>query len=124
MSDLQGKDIIELIDEKYVKMSKSHKKIADFIKEHYDQAVFMTAAKIGAVLDISESTVVRFASGLGFDGIVVWTRTADDCYEAFTKRFDSRRSRRESGKSDYKNIFETMIDNGVVKTILDRKWHK
>ena len=68
MSVLQGKDIIELIDEKYVKMSKSHKKIADFIKEHYDQAVFMTAAKIGAVLDISESTVVRFASGLGFDG--------------------------------------------------------
>ncbi len=68
MSDLQGKDIIELIDEKYVKMSKSHKKIADFIKEHYDQAVFMTAAKIGTVLDISESTVVRFASGLGFDG--------------------------------------------------------
>ncbi len=68
MIDLQGKDIIELIDEKYVKMSKSHKKIAQFIKEHYDQAVFMTAAKIGAILDISESTVVRFASGLGFDG--------------------------------------------------------
>ena len=68
MSDLQEKDIIDLMDEKYVKMSKSHKKIADFIKEHYDQAVFMTAAKIGAVLDISESTVVRFASGLGFDG--------------------------------------------------------
>lgn len=62
------KDIIELIDNQYVKMSKSHKKIAEFIKEHYDQAVFMTAAKIGAMLDISESTVVRFASGLGFDG--------------------------------------------------------
>ena len=68
MSDIREKDIIELIDEKYVKMSKSHKKIAEFIKEHYDQAVFMTAAKIGAILDISESTVVRFASGLGFDG--------------------------------------------------------
>lgn len=68
MSDIHEKDIIELIDEKYVKMSKSHKKIAGFIKEHYDQAVFMTAAKIGAVLGISESTVVRFASGLGFDG--------------------------------------------------------
>ena len=68
MSDVHEKDIIELIDEKYVRMSKSHKKIAQFIKEHYDQAVFMTAAKIGAVLDISESTVVRFASGLGFDG--------------------------------------------------------
>lgn len=68
MSDVHEKDIIELIDDKYIKMSKSHKKIAQFIKEHYDQAVFMTAAKIGAVLDISESTVVRFASGLGFDG--------------------------------------------------------
>ena len=68
MSDIYIKDIIELIDEKYAKMSKSHKKIADFIKEHYDQAVFMTAAKIGSILEISESTVVRFASGLGFDG--------------------------------------------------------
>ena len=68
MNDVHEKDIIDLIDEKYLKMSKSHKKIALFIKEHYDQAVFMTAAKIGSVLDISESTVVRFASGLGFEG--------------------------------------------------------
>ena len=68
MSDIHERDIIELIDEKYAKMSKGHKKIADFIKEHYDQAVFLTAAKIGGILDISESTVVRFASGLGFDG--------------------------------------------------------
>lgn len=68
MSSIHEKDIINLIDEKYAKMSKSHKKIARFVKEHYDQAVFMTAAKIGAILGISESTVVRFASGLGFDG--------------------------------------------------------
>lgn len=62
------KDIIDLMDEHYIKMSKSHKKIAEFIKTHYDQAVFMTAAKIGEILGISESTVVRFASGLGFEG--------------------------------------------------------
>lgn len=49
-------------------MSKSHKAIAGFIKEHYDQAVFMTAAKLGEELSISESTVVRFASGLGYEG--------------------------------------------------------
>ena len=61
-------DIIELNDSHYVKMSKSHKKIAEFIKEHYDQAVFMTASKIGSLLQISESTVVRFAYGLGFEG--------------------------------------------------------
>lgn len=68
MGDNSEKDIIRIIDEKYLKMSKSHKKIADFIKEHYDQAVFMTAAKIASLLKVSESTVVRFASGLGFDG--------------------------------------------------------
>lgn len=62
------KDVIHLIDEKYNSMSKSHKAIANYIREQYDQAVFMTAAKIGTVLGISESTVVRFASGLGYDG--------------------------------------------------------
>src|SRR5574344_1978642 len=61
-------DVIRVIDEKYNKMSKGHKAIARYIKEHYDQAVFMTAAKIGGELKVSESTVVRFASGLGYDG--------------------------------------------------------
>ena len=42
-----SKDIIELIDEYYPRMSKSHKAIANFIKENYNEAVFMTAAKIG-----------------------------------------------------------------------------
>ena len=58
-------DVIVRIEEKYTSMSKSHKAIAGFIKEHYDQAVFMTAAKLGEELSVSESTVVRFAGGLG-----------------------------------------------------------
>ena len=78
MSSIYEKDIINLIDEKYAKMSKSHKKIAGFVKEHYDQAVFMTAAKIGSILDISESTVVRFAFGLGFDGFPDFQSTLAD----------------------------------------------
>jgi len=61
-------DIISRINERFPKMSKSHKIIAEYISEHYDQAVFMTAAKLGEELKISESTVVRFASGLGYDG--------------------------------------------------------
>ena len=61
-------DVLVRIEEKYTSMSKSHKAIAGFIKEHYDQAVFMTAAKLGEELSISESTVVRFASGLGYEG--------------------------------------------------------
>jgi len=61
-------DIISRINELYSNMSKGHKRIAQFITEHYDQAVFMTAAKLGAELGISESTVVRFAAGIGYDG--------------------------------------------------------
>ena len=61
-------DVISRIKEKYESMSKSHKAVANFIFDHYDQAVFMTAAKIGEKLGISESTVVRFAYCLGYEG--------------------------------------------------------
>ena len=60
-------DIIALINSRYDRLSKSHKKIATYILDNYDQAVFMTAAELGKKVDISESTVVRFASGLGFE---------------------------------------------------------
>ena len=61
-------NVISRIKEKYQSMSKSHKAISNFIFDHYDQAVFMTAAKIGEELGISESTVVRFASYLEYSG--------------------------------------------------------
>lgn len=65
---VDGQDILVRIKEKMNTMSKSHKAIAGYIMEHYDQAVFMTAAKLGETLGISESTVVRFASGIGYEG--------------------------------------------------------
>ncbi len=61
-------DIISRINEHYPRMSKSQRVIAAYIEEHYDQAVFMTAAKMGQTLGISESTVVRFAASIGYDG--------------------------------------------------------
>ncbi len=64
----EKRDLISIMNEKYPKMSKNHKKIASYIVDHYETAVFMTASKLGDQLGISESTVVRFASGLGFDG--------------------------------------------------------
>lgn len=63
-----GQDVISRINACYASMSKSHKAVAEYIKEHYEQAVFMTAAKLGGELGISESTVVRFASGIGYEG--------------------------------------------------------
>lgn len=64
----KSQNVIDRIDDKFAGMSKSHKAIAGYIREHYDQAVFMTAAKLGETLHISESTVVRFASGIGYEG--------------------------------------------------------
>lgn len=62
------KMLISKIEKVYPTLSKGHKRIADFITEHYDKAAFMTAAKLGESVGISESTVVRFAAELGFDG--------------------------------------------------------
>lgn len=56
------------IDEVYKSLSKGHKKIADYIKNNYEKASFMTAASLGKAVGVSESTVVRFASNIGFDG--------------------------------------------------------
>lgn len=61
-------DTISRINDRFQKMSKSHKKVATFILDHYEQAAFMTAAKLGATVGISESTVVRFAYCLGYEG--------------------------------------------------------
>lgn len=61
-------DLISLINSNYYKFSKGQKQIAQFIIDHYDKAAFMTAAKIGETVDVSESTVVRFASTIGYAG--------------------------------------------------------
>ncbi len=70
--------IISRMEEGYGKMSKSHKAIAAFITDHYEQAVFMTAAKLGETVGVSESTVVRFASGIGYDGYPEFQKELED----------------------------------------------
>lgn len=61
-------NLISIIKNDYNTFSKGQKRIAQFIIEHYDKAAFMTAAKIGERVDVSESTVVRFATALGYSG--------------------------------------------------------
>ncbi len=63
-----SKNVQTRIDAVYSSLSKGHKRIADYIKLNYDKAAFMTAAKLGEATSVSESTVVRFASHLGYDG--------------------------------------------------------
>jgi len=65
---LNKQDLVQRINEKYPKMSKGQKIIAEFILNDYDKAAFMTALKLGDKVGVSESTVVRFAMALGYDG--------------------------------------------------------
>ena len=63
-----NQDLLALICEKMSELSKGQKQIASYMLEHYDKAAYMTAAKLGSIVGVSESTVVRFANELGFEG--------------------------------------------------------
>ena len=63
-----NRDILAVIQENAPTFSKGQRKIANFILESYDKAAFMTASRLGKKVGVSESTVVRFASELGYDG--------------------------------------------------------
>ncbi|MCQ2472789.1 MAG: MurR/RpiR family transcriptional regulator [Saccharofermentans sp.] len=69
---------LELIEKTVPQMSKGHKAIANFILESYDKAAFMTAAKLGEEVGVSESTVVRFTTELGFEGYPEFQRALQE----------------------------------------------
>lgn len=61
-------DILSIFEEKESTFSKGQRRIAGYITESYDKAAFMTASRLGKTVGVSESTVVRFAVELGYDG--------------------------------------------------------
>ena len=61
-------DILLILEEKAATFSKGQRKIAAYITQAYDKAAFLTASKLGKTVGVSESTVVRFAVELGYDG--------------------------------------------------------
>ena len=63
-----AKNILHIIEKNMSSFSKGQKLIARFILEDYDKAAFMTASRLGKTVQVSESTVVRFATQLGYDG--------------------------------------------------------
>ena len=63
-----NQDILAVLQEKMPEFSKGQRRIAQYITETYDKAAFMTANRLGKAVGVSESTVVRFAVDLGFDG--------------------------------------------------------
>jgi DNA-binding MurR/RpiR family transcriptional regulator len=124
-------DVITRINECYSKMSKGKKNIAQYICEHYEQAVFMTAAELGKIVGMSESTVVRFAMSLGYEGypafqkaLSVWVSDKFGSVEKVGRKF----GRSSEGEilstilqSDITNIENTInsIDVAAFKTAVD-----
>ena len=68
MNNKNTNKLLNKIDKNYEQMSKGQKLLADYILKNYDKAVFLTATKLGKVVGVSESTVVRFATQLGYQG--------------------------------------------------------
>lgn len=65
---MPSRDLLILIEDKMPKLSKGQKRIANYLLSHYEKAVLLTASKLGEATGVSESTVVRFAAELGFEG--------------------------------------------------------
>ena len=61
-------DFLALLQDRYPKLSKGQRAIADYLTESFEKAAFMTANKLGRATGVSESTVVRFATELGYEG--------------------------------------------------------
>lgn len=61
-------NLLSLIESGTIHFSKGQKRIAEYVLGHYDKAAFVTAARLGQTVGVSESTVVRFAMELGYDG--------------------------------------------------------
>jgi len=106
-------DILNRISEQYHKMSKSHKAIANFISQHYDQAVFMTAAKLGETLGISESTVVRFADRVGYAGYPEFQRALEECVKG--KLSNLQKMDAKYGKSTQSEVLTSVITADIEK---------
>lgn len=109
----QDKDIISRMNDKFSQMSKSHKAIAAYIADHYEQAVFMTAAKLGETIGVSESTVVRFATGIGYDGYPEFQRVLEEWVKSKLNKVQKVGAK--YGKSTQSEILSSVLNADIEK---------
>lgn len=65
---MENADLLVRINQNFSSFSKGQRLLANYIMENYDKAAFVTASRMGHTVGVSESTVVRFAYALGYDG--------------------------------------------------------
>lgn len=100
-------DLMKLIQTSFHRLSKGQKIIAQYIMNNYDKAAFMTAAKLGEMVGVSESTVVRFANAIGYVG---YPQLQKQLQEMIKTKLTTVQRIEMSG--DYSN------DEGILKNIL------
>lgn len=106
-------DVITRINEHYSKMSKGQKAISAFIYDHYDQAVFMTAARLGETVGVSESTVVRYAMFIGYNGYPEFQRDLEDWVQ--NKINSVQKIGAKYGKSTQSEILTSVLEADIEK---------
>ena len=105
-------DLRSRINEKYGHMSKNQKLLAAYITDHYDKAAFLTAAKLGETVGVSESTVVRFASGLGYKGYPGFQKALEDLVQ--NKLNDARKLQITYERIQQSQILETILQSDAA----------
>ena len=101
------------IEEKYRDLSKGQKRVAEYVLDNYDKAVLLTAARLGEVVGVSESTVVRFATQLGYKGYPEFQKALE---ELVRNRLNSiQRMKVTYGRISQSQILETVLQSDIEK---------
>ena len=110
--ELKG-DVLIRIKDMIPRMSKSQKKIAFYIQNEYETAVFMTAAELGKETGVSESTIVRFASALGYDGYPEFQKALVECVK--NKLSSVQKIDEKYGRSSQSEILTSVLNADMEK---------
>jgi len=106
-------ELLMRLDEKYPKLSKGQKRLSDYIRKNYDKAAFLTAAKMGEAVGVSESTVVRFASQLGYKGYPEFQKALGELVR--TKLNSIQRMEVTYGRIAQSEILATVLQSDIEK---------
>lgn len=112
-------DLITKIQSELPSFSKGQKQIARFILEHYDKAAFMTASRLGVTVGVSESTVVRFATELGYDGYPHLQRALQEMIR--NKLTSVQRMEVAGDRMGGRDVLQTVLhaDTDMIRVTLD-----
>lgn len=109
----QSENLLMRINQQYKKLSKGQKQLASYIVDNYDKAVFLTAAKLGRVVGVSESTTVRFATQLGYKGYPEFHRALEELVR--NKLNSIQRMEVTYGRVPQSEILRTVLQADVDK---------